>query len=54
MEVSQWQTERDRIILEVLKTLKREFEADPFGLTRAKARDPRPLLESLSHITGVL
>ena len=54
MEVSQWQADRDRIILDVLKTLKREFEADPFGLTRAKARDPRPLLESLSHVTGVL
>jgi cellulose synthase/poly-beta-1,6-N-acetylglucosamine synthase-like glycosyltransferase len=53
-EVSQWQTEQNNIILAILKTLKREFENDPFGLTRAQVRDPRALIEALKQVTGPL
>lgn len=53
-EVTQWRDEQNTIIRDVLMTLKREFENDPFGLTRASVRDPRPLLEALRQVTGPL
>jgi hypothetical protein len=35
------------ILQNLLATLKKEFESDPFAMVRAAVRDPRPLFQAI-------
>jgi hypothetical protein len=41
------ETHRERIALDVIRSLKRDFESEPFAETRAAVVDPRPLFRAL-------
>jgi glycosyltransferase involved in cell wall biosynthesis len=49
-EVAFMESNRDQIARDIILSLKRDFETEPFAETRANAADPRPLFEALKAI----
>jgi hypothetical protein len=46
-ESAQFESNKDLILQNLLATLKKEFESDPFAMVRAAVRDPRPLFQAI-------
>ena len=46
-EIDFMERNRDQIVHDIIHSLKRDFETEPFAATRAGAADPRPLFRAI-------